>query len=120
MTLTNDDREHLRQFLTHPGYQVLQAIADSYIETIQEVAIATSQIEPMTHQEKIAAHWSMVTSSKAFRAALEAGVRYEIGLLTAAQQPLQDKEANERLRRIWDTLGMLEPMPEDFHHEAQR
>lgn len=114
MMLSNDDREHLRQFLTHPGYQVLQMIADSYIQTMQDAAIAASQVDPLLRQEKIAAQWTMVTCAKGFRAALDAGIRFEIGMLSAMQQPIADKEAEANRRQVWDALGMLEPMPTDF------
>lgn len=117
MSLTNHDREHLRQFIAHPGYKVWQQIADSYIETLQDVAIAISQNDPLANRDKVAISWAMVEGSKGYRTAVDAGVKFEIGLLTAQQQQ-ENGEMDEERRRIWDALGMLEPMPANFHRRG--
>lgn len=111
--ITRQEREHLKEMLTMPGFKVMQKIIDGYLAALEAGAIAVSKQSAARNRDKIAAAWTYVEAGEQFRINLAKGVSYEIAELNAKEQAAITPEEKAR-RRKWHTLGMIGPIPKNF------
>lgn len=111
--ITRQEREHLKEMLTTPGFKVLQKIIDGYLAALEAGAVRASKQGAARNSEKIVAAWTYVEAGEQFKLNLAKGVSYEIAELNAKEQEAITPEEKAR-RRKWHTLGMLGPVPKNF------
>lgn len=114
--LDDAQRRYLQEMLRAPGYKVLNAIMEAYVDTAVETAIQQSRLDPLANSEAIARAWAYALIAEQFRDAMVRGVQFELQLLQQHSKPPSDPTELAKLaelRRRHVVLGELDPPPEE-------
>jgi hypothetical protein len=96
--LTEDDRRDLLAATRTPGYKVMQRILRSYVNALQEGAVAVSLDDPLSTADRIANAWAYAKMARTLTASLEAGIAFELDILQR-QENKPDAATLARMRR---------------------
>jgi hypothetical protein len=112
--LTDAERGHLKAMMTQPGWKIINRLMEDYVGAMTDNAIAASKQAPLANKDALAHRWAYITMAEQFRAQVLRGIAFELALL--AKDDLQLPEEEIKRRRAWNTLGMIGPVPDDFHY----
>jgi hypothetical protein len=81
LTITDDDREHLRRLILEPGWRVMIGLLDNEITHQEDTAKAASMNDPLGNRDQVANYWAYVAMLRQARTLVMQLVENEVAKL---------------------------------------
>jgi hypothetical protein len=112
-TITDYEREQLRDLQGHPGWGVFMKIMDGYIAAVKAGTEAVSLQDPLDNEKRIASMWAYFGMAVRFRVQVTQGVKREIEWLSNPADKRTPEDEADRLRH-WYASGEIGAPPDNW------